>query len=52
MRESLVRHIEAKGNRWALWVPDGLKFSGAVVGNPGMKKGRWIYTDGSTWTTR
>lgn len=38
---TLVKHIRTRGNLWFHWVPDGLKFSGAVVGNPGIKRGRW-----------
>lgn len=41
MHATLKKHIIAKGNMWFHWVPDGLKFSGAVVGNPKFK-GRWL----------
>jgi len=51
MRDTLARYITRRGNTWALWVPDGLKMSGCVVGNPKLK-GRWFYQDGSTWRTR
>lgn len=52
MRDTLGRYInERTANHWFLWVPDGLKMSGIVVGNPRLR-GRWYYADGSTWRTR
>lgn len=40
MNDVLIRHVRSKGNLWFHWFPDGLKMSGAVVGNPKFR-GRW-----------
>lgn len=38
---TLAGGVLARGNIWSYWYPQGLKMSGAVVGNPKLRRGTW-----------
>lgn len=41
MMHRIADAVLARGNTWLVWVPMGVKMSGAVVGNPGLRYGHW-----------